>query len=135
MINEVEEWYQYVPVFRRHMKKGKKIPGSVRKPTSNIIYICKSPFPKRPDVLFFNYPKYVGSDKHGVDSDHIKVYNQEQMINCPVLFKISETTNIYNSLVNSCKNAGMILVDEGWDWNLLWAGGAGTDAIKDMDKY
>ena len=67
MISEVEEWYQYIPVFKKHVKKGKKVPGTVRKPTSNIILLLKSPFPKRPDTLFFNYPKYVEKDKYGFD--------------------------------------------------------------------
>ncbi len=58
------------------MKKGKKVPGTVRKPTSNIILLLKSPFPKRPDTLFFNYPKYVEKDKYGFDfEDRIKVFN------------------------------------------------------------
>lgn len=135
-INEVEEWYQYIPVFKRHVKKGKKVPGTVRKPTSNIVNLVKSPFPKRNDTLFFNYPKYVEKDKYGLEYENrVKVYNQENMINCPVVFKISETTNIYNSLVNSCKNAGMILVDEGFDWNLLWAGHTSPELLRDMDKY
>jgi len=43
------------------------VPGTVRKPTSNIIYLLKSPFPKRPDTIFFNYPKYVDEDKEGLE--------------------------------------------------------------------
>jgi hypothetical protein len=57
------------------------------------------------------------------------------MINCPAIFKIAEGTNIYNSLVNSCKQSGMILLDEGEDWNLLWAGFASVDVLKEMDRY
>jgi len=29
MLNEVEDWYQYIPTFKKHIKKGKKVPGSV----------------------------------------------------------------------------------------------------------
>jgi hypothetical protein len=57
------------------------------------------------------------------------------MINCPMILKIAEGTNIYNSLVHSCKQSGMMLIDEGEDWNLLWAGFASTDVIKDMDRF
>ena len=46
LLNEVEDWYQYEPQFKKHQKKGKKVPGTVRKPTSNIIHLLKSPFPK-----------------------------------------------------------------------------------------
>jgi len=51
----------------------------------------------------------------------------------PLVFKIAEGTNIYNSLVNSCKNAGMILHDEDDEWNLLWAGYASNETLRDMD--
>jgi hypothetical protein len=67
MISEVEEWYQYTPVFKSHVKKGKKVPGTVKKPTSNIVRLLKSPFPSRPCTLFFNYPNYVDGDKYGHD--------------------------------------------------------------------
>lgn len=77
MLNEVEDWYQYIPTFKKHIKWGKKVPGSVRKPTSNIIKLLKSPFPQWPETLFFNYPKYVGSLKIGSDSERLKSLNQE----------------------------------------------------------
>ena len=133
MLKEVEDWYQYIPTFKKHIKRGKKVPGSVRKPTSNILKLLKSPFPQRPETLFFNYPKYVGQNKLGAESDRLKTVNQEQMINHPMIFKIADGTNIYNSLVNSCKTNGMILIDEGDDWNLLWAGFGSTDTLKEMD--
>jgi len=68
MLNEVEDWYQYIPTFKKHIKKGKKVPGSVRKPTSNIVKLLKSPFPNRTETIFFNYPKYVGQQKTGFDN-------------------------------------------------------------------
>lgn len=136
MLNEVEDWYQYIPVFKKHIKRGKKVPGTVRKPTSNIIRLLKSPFPKRPDTLFLNYPAYVEEDKFGLDfEDRIQTLTQEQMINCPMIFRINDNCNIYNSLVNSCKNAGMILVDEGYDWNLLWSNYTSPEILRDMDKF
>jgi hypothetical protein len=52
-----------------------------------------------------------------------------------MIFRINDNCNIYNSLVNSCKQAGMILVDEGYDWNLLWSNYTGPDILRDMDKY
>jgi hypothetical protein len=54
-------------LFKKHIKRGKKVPGTVRKPTSNIIRLLKSPFPKRPDSFFLNYPEYVDEDKFGLD--------------------------------------------------------------------
>ena len=137
MLNEVEEWYQYTPTFSKHIKRGKKVPGTVKKPTSNIIKLLKSPFPKRPPSLFFDYPAYVGESKFtGNNEDQrIDVKSQEDMKNMPVLFKIHENANIYNSLVNSCKNAGVILVDTGYDWNFLWSGYTSGDVLSDVDKY
>lgn len=50
-----------------------------------------------------------------------------------MIFKIAEGTNIYNSLVHSGKQNGMILVDEGDDWNLLWTGFGSLEVLKEMD--
>lgn len=51
------------------------------------------------------------------------------------MFKIVETTNIYNSVVNSCKNAGMYLVDSGRDWNVLFTGFIRGESLKEVHKY
>ena len=78
LINDFEDWYQYIPTFKKHVRKGKKVPNTVKKPTSNIIRLLKSPFPKRPDTLFFSYPKYVDIEKPGTnDEEKISVYNQK----------------------------------------------------------
>lgn len=101
-----------------HQRKNKKIPGSVRKPTAEFVKLMKSSIKGRPDIVFFDYPKYVGKKKE----TQLKVTEVDQtaIANSQVIFKILETTNIYNSVVNSCKNAGLYLVDSGRDWNLLF---------------
>jgi hypothetical protein len=35
-------------------------------------------------------------------------------------FQISDSTHIYNVLVNSLKNAGFELIDDSNFWNILW---------------
>ena len=91
-------------------KKSRKIPMSVRKPTSSTIFLLSSQFRGRDPVLFFPYPSYIGSKKP--TADRVPILAQEDLGPKKASFKISETTNIYNAIVNSCKNAGLHLVDE-----------------------
>lgn len=51
-------------------------------------------------------------------------------------FKISETTHIYNSVVNSLKAAGFRIVSPNSSkWNVLWTGITRPELLKDASKY
>ncbi|CAI2378871.1 unnamed protein product [Moneuplotes crassus] len=91
-------------------KKTRKIPMSVRKPVSQYLAFIKSPFKDRSPMLFFPYPSYVGDKKD--EFDRVFYKPQEELEPLTMRFKISENTNIYNAMVNSCKAAGMYLVGE-----------------------
>lgn len=122
-----------IPSMRSHQRKNKKIPGSVRKPTKDLVVLCKSSLKGRPDFVFFSYPAYVGKEKEAQTT--LKEVMQENIANKQLVFKISETTNIYNSVVNSCKNAGLYLVDSGRDWNLLFTGFVRGESLREVHKY
>lgn len=91
-------------------RNKKKIPMSVRKPVSQYVCFIKSPFKGRPPVMFYPYPSYVGEDKDEFGRVFFKHYSEVGPY--VMRFKISETTNIYNAVVNTCKAAGMYLVNE-----------------------
>lgn len=122
-----------IPSMSRHVRKHKKIPGSVRKPTNNSVIIFQCPLDGGSETIFFDYPKYVGKSKES--SGKLTTYSQSDMKRCKLIIKISESTHIYNSIVNSCKNAGFYLTDTGKEFNLLWTSGSGTDALKYMNKF
>lgn len=51
-------------------------------------------------------------------------------------FKISESTHIYNSVVNSLKNAGFkIISPNSSKWNVLWTGITKPDTLREASKY
>lgn len=122
-----------MPSMRNHQRKNKKVPGSVRKPTNDKVVLMKSSLKGRPDAVFFSYPAYVGKTKES--SLALKECTQEQLGSKQLIFKIAESTNIYNSVVNSCKNAGMYLVDSGKDWNILFTGYIRSEALREVHKY
>lgn len=94
----------------RKQKKVRKIPMSVRKPVSQYVAFLKSPFKGRGPVMFYPYPSYVGEEKE--DYGRLFYRHQADIGEYVMRFKIAETTNIYNAVVNSCKAAGMLLVNE-----------------------
>ncbi len=122
-----------IPSMSRHVRKNKKIPGSVRKPTNQIVTLIKSPVDGGSESVMFNYPKYVGETKE--TEGELVEYTQKDMKKCKMVLKISETTHIYNSVVNSCKNAGFYLTDVGKDWNLLWTSSSKTEILRTMNKF
>ena len=62
-------------------------------------------------VIFYPYPSYVGLKKK--TGERVTVLDQSEMPPEKWLgFRIAESTNIYNAVVNTCKNAGMFLIDE-----------------------
>ena len=51
-------------------------------------------------------------------------------------FKNTETTHIYNSVVNSMKVNGLRIVAPGdKEWNVMWTGVTSKENIKDATKY
>ena len=51
-------------------------------------------------------------------------------------FKISETTHIYNSVVNSLKTAGFRIVGPNSSkWNVQWTGQTKPEHLKEATKY
>jgi len=51
-------------------------------------------------------------------------------------FKVSETTHIYNSVVNSLKAAGCRIVSPGSSkWNVMWTGQTKPENLKEASKY
>ena len=122
-----------VPSMSRHARKGKKIPFSVRKPTNDIVVIHKWPIDGASETVFFDYPKYVGKSKEYLGD--VKEYSQDEVKKSKLILKIAESTHIYNSIVNSWKNAGFFLTDKGRDWNLLWTGATKLDILKYMNEF
>lgn len=47
----------------RHVRRHKKIPGSVRKPTNKTVIIHQAPIDGGSETVFFEYPPYVGQSK------------------------------------------------------------------------
>jgi hypothetical protein len=50
-------------------------------------------------------------------------------------FQISDSTHIYNVLVNSLKNAGFELLDDSSNWNILWTRYVEARDVKNLNKY
>ena len=51
-------------------------------------------------------------------------------------FKVTETTHIYNSVVNSMKLAGIrIVAPQSSKWNVMWTGVTNNDYLKDAQKF
>jgi len=52
-------------------------------------------------------------------------------------FKVSDSTHIYNALINSCKFAGFNLLENSDSdmFNLFWTGYIMPPDIKDLNKY
>ena len=49
---------------------------------------------------------------------------------------MTETTHVYNAVVNSLKNGGVLLISPASDkWNVMWTGVTKTDTLKDMCQY
>ena len=51
-------------------------------------------------------------------------------------FKIMDSCNVYNSVVNSLKTAGCRIVAPGsHKWNVMWTGWTKPEYLKDASKY
>lgn len=146
----------------RKKKKNRKIPMSVRKPVSAYVSFIKSPFKDRGAVMFFPYPSYVGEEKE--DYERVFYKHHSELGPMTMKFKIAESTNIYNAVVNTCKAAGMKLVNQNYmlykkkkqqgyyssdedsdsddykdenedDFNILFTGAVKEDVLKTVRSY
>ena len=50
-------------------------------------------------------------------------------------FQISDSTHIYNVLVNSLKHAGFELLDDSSFWNVIWTRYVEVSDVKKLNKY
>jgi len=140
-------------------KKDRKIPHSVFKPHSDAVVLLHSVQYSNSDLpkVIFAYPKYCMRNDSAPSflSVENKLLNFEGGINSPKFlqiirlnqsdmkggsmtlgFKMTETTHIYNSVVNSLKTAGFRIVGPNSPkWNVLWTGVTRPENLKDMCKY
>ena len=97
------------PLNQKFLQKDKgRLPYSVFKPHANQVTFLKSIFEGRPPVAFFQYPSYVGLKRV---ADRIRIYSREEVEHLHMSFRISDSTHIYNAVVNSCKSAGFTMIE------------------------
>jgi hypothetical protein len=83
---------------------------SIRKPVSDIIIVQDSAYEGRQGTIFFQYPEYCGVVR---PADSISKFTQSDFkkLGYSLSFKVTGSTHIYNSIVNSMKNAGFQMVE------------------------
>jgi hypothetical protein len=106
---KVEAFMQNNPINPLFIRREKaRLPYSVFKPHSKDVYFLKSIYEGRPPTAFFPYPAYVKLDRA---SNRVRTYSREDVEYLFMSFKIWDTTHIYNAVVNTCKNAGFVMVE------------------------
>lgn len=119
------------PNFIRREKA--RLPYSVFKPHSDEVYFLKSVYEGRPPTAFYPYPNYVKIERQ---SNRVRTYNRVDVEYLFMSFKISDTTHIYNAVVNSCKHAGFTMVEQpNIYFNLQWTGYITAKNIAHLNKY
>lgn len=107
---KVEAFMQNNPINPNFIRREKaRLPYSVFKPHSREVYFLKSIYEGRPPTAFFPYPGYVKIER---TSNRVRTYNHEDVEYLFMSFKISDTTHIYNAVVNTCKHAGFTMVEQ-----------------------
>ena len=95
----------------------------LHRPPNQIVTLIKSQFPTREPVVFFPYAPFLGQQRQlpneqtrivQYHQDHLKPYKS-------LVFKVSESTHIYNCVVNSLKMAGFRYM-QGAGSNIIWTG-------------
>lgn len=110
-----------------------RLPYSVFKPHAEQVYFLKSIFNNRPPTAFFPYPSYVHLER---TADRVRKYNRDEIDYLFMSFKISDTTHIYNAVVNTCKNAGFNMVEGANQYfNVQWTGYINSNDIRMLNKY
>jgi hypothetical protein len=64
----------------------------------------------------------------------MKVKVSQLIANMTLGFKIAETCNIYNVVVNSFKRAGFDMVN-GNNWNVMWTNKVRTDDVRELNRF
>ena len=131
---KVQMYLKENPVNMTFVRREKgKLPYSVFKPHSQHISFLKSVFAHRPTTVFFDYPSYINKNKK---CDRIRNFTQDEVESLYSSFKISDNTHIYNAVVNSCKEAGLQLLDHQQSdmYNLLWTGYVNANDLKSLNK-
>ena len=131
---KVANFIENNPLNQVFIKREKaRLPYSVFKPHAQEVYFLKSIFHNRPPTAFFPYPSYVHLDR---TVDRIRKYNREEIEYLFMSFKISDTTHVYNAVVNTCKNAGFNMVEGNNQYfNVQWTGYITSNDIKNLNKY
>ena len=88
-------------------KRGKHL--SLQKPVNKVIKLQNSLYEGRSDTVFFQYPEYCGFER---DETKTSIYSQEDFKKqgLSLAFKVTGSTHVYNSVVNSMKNAGFSMI-------------------------
>jgi len=88
---------------------GKKRLSSLIKPVSEMILLQKSIYEGRPMTVFFQYPDYWGFVRQ---KENIVQYTQDEFRKqgFSLSFRVTGSTHVYNSVVNSMKNAGFAMI-------------------------
>jgi len=130
---KVEQFIERYPMSAAFIKKEKgKLPYSVFKPSSNSLFFIKSVFDKRPPTAFFPYPKYTKAKR---DCERIRRYKREDVEYLYMAFKISDSTHIYNAVVNTFKNGGFDMLEDTDRFNCIWNGYTKPEEIAPLNKY
>lgn len=107
---KVEAFMLSNPINPNFIRREKaRLPYSVFKPHSDEVYFLKSVYEGRPPTAFYPYPNYVKIERQ---SNRVRTYNRVDVEYLFMSFKISDTTHIYNAVVNSCKHAGFTMVEQ-----------------------
>ena len=108
-VQKVAAFIERNPLNQVFIKREKaRLPYSVFKPHAHEVFFLKSIFAHRPPTAFFPYPNYVHMERN---SDRVRRYSRDEIEYLFMSFKISDTTHIYNAVVNTCKNAGFNMVE------------------------
>ena len=122
------------PVNKTFLRREKgRLPYSVFKPSNNLQPFLKSIYEGRPPVVFFQYPPYVGIER---TSERLRVYKRDEVENLFMSFRINDSTYIFNAIVNSCKTAGMTMLEAGENhFNIQFNGITEIGDIKEMNRF
>lgn len=82
---------------------------SIKKPVNATVKTLRSMYGGRPDTIFFQYPEYCGEvrDEAGTTEFTQQAFKK---LGYSLTFKVTGSTHIYNSIVNSMKMAGFQMV-------------------------
>jgi hypothetical protein len=91
------------------LSKESRRTKSIKKHVNEVITMQHSIFEGRPNTIFIQYPEYCGVIRN---SDNTTQHTQIEFkkLGYSLSFKVTGSTHIYNSIVNSLKNAGFQMI-------------------------